>query len=302
MLAVCPGRRKVRQIQPGCGSECLDVLMSRRWFLGTVLGGLVVTGCSPAVGHTAQVSTPRSAAPEPDRHSYGSDPSQWGELYRPSGTSYGTVVVIHGGFWRSEYGADLGAPLAQDLAARGWTAWNIEYRRVGDGGGWPTTVDDVSAAIDLLSTLRVDLTTLVALGHSAGGQLAAWAAHRTRPKARITGVISQAGVLDLTTAANRQVGGTAVPDLLGGTPAQVPDRYQDASPQQHIPLSVPVRCIHARADANVPYDQSADYVAAARAKGADAALTTVPGDHFTLIDPSTPAWQAALQALTDITS
>jgi len=238
----------------------------------------------------------------PERHSYGDDPSQWGELHRPSGPSKGTAVIIHGGFWRALYTADLGTPLAQDLAARGWTAWNIEYRRVGNGGGWPTILDDVSQAIDRLATLDIDTTKLVAIGHSAGGQLATWAAHRPKAKTPLTGVISQAGVLDLTAAAERQVGGTAVQDLLGGGPTEVPERYREASPQLRLPLTVPVRCLHAHADTNVPYWQSEDYVAAATAEGADATLTTVPGDHFTLIDPTTPAWHAALTDLTELTS
>ena len=36
------------------------------------------------------------------------------------------------------YGLDLMNGLAVDLAKRGYAAWNIEYRRVGNiGGGWP---------------------------------------------------------------------------------------------------------------------------------------------------------------------
>ncbi len=60
--------------------------------------------------------------------------------------------------------------------------WNIEYRRVGDGGGWPATFEDVAAAIDHLATLDapVDLERVSILGHSAGGHLALWAAGRTR--------------------------------------------------------------------------------------------------------------------------
>ena len=95
------------------------------------------------------------------------------------------MIVIHGGFWKARYGADLGAPLAADLAARGWAAWNLEYRRVGNGGGWPATLTDVATGIDLLADLAalpglgaLDLARVVAIGHSAGGQLATWAAGR----------------------------------------------------------------------------------------------------------------------------
>jgi acetyl esterase/lipase len=254
-------------------------------------------------------------AGEPTRHSYGTDPSQYGELFLPgSGRRPGTVVLIHGGFWRARYGAELGVPLAADLAGRGWAAWNLEYRRVGNGGGWPTTFDDVAAGIDRLSELKqsgadLDLDRVVAIGHSAGGQLATWAASRAElppgapgaaPKVRLTGVIAQAGVLDLARAAREQVGGRAVPGMMGATPEEVPERYQLASPQQRLPLSVPVRCVHGRADQKVPFEQSADYVKSAVAAGSDASLIEVPGDHFALIDPATPAWRAVLDLLAQL--
>ncbi|MDQ2956089.1 MAG: S9 family peptidase [Actinomycetota bacterium] len=290
---------------------------SRRVVLGALAAsGLgLLTGCAGSAGtrQTDPVQPPAAssatAGPAPARHHYGSDPSQWGELYLPDGPKRaGTAIVIHGGFWRAEYGADLGAPLAADLAARGWTAWNLEYRRVGIGGGWPNTLTDIAAGIDYLAGLlpASDLHRVVAIGHSAGGQLAAWAAHRGKlaagepgaaPKVRLSAVVSQAGVLDLVSAATDGVGGTAVADLLGGSPAAVPERYRIASPQAHLPLAVPVRCIHATADTNVPYSQSVNYVRAAKRAGGDADLVQVPGDHFTLIDTSAPAWQAVLRLL-----
>jgi len=84
------------------------------------------------------------------RYDYGQDPSQWGELFLPdlpAGRKHrGVVVVIHGGYWRSTYGAELGEPLARDLAEHGMAAWNLEYRRAGNGGGWPGTFQDILAA------------------------------------------------------------------------------------------------------------------------------------------------------------
>jgi acetyl esterase/lipase len=255
------------------------------------------------------------------RYSYGSDESQYGELYLPvtgSGVARrpGTVVVIHGGFWRARYAADWGAPLAADLAARGWVAWNLEYRRVGNGGGWPATLADVAAGIDLLADLSalpevggLDLDRVVAIGHSAGGQLATWAAARpglprdapgSAPRVRVTGVIAQAAVLDLIRGAADGLSGTAVPDFLGGLPEQVGERYRLASPSAHLPLAVPVRCLHARDDDTVPFSQSVDYVRAARAAGDDAGLVEVDGGHFGVVDPATPAWQAALDLLPDL--
>jgi acetyl esterase/lipase len=65
------------------------------------------------------------------RHSYGDHPSQFGELHEGGDD---VAVLIHGGFWRARYGLDLERDIAADLVARGWTVWNIEYRRMGDGG------------------------------------------------------------------------------------------------------------------------------------------------------------------------
>ena len=130
-------------------------------------------------------------------HCYGDDPSQYGELYGEGPVA----VLIHGGFWKAQYGLDLEVALAQDLAGRGWAAWNIEYRRLGNGGGVPETLDDVAAAIDALADIDgVDLSRVVAIGHSAGGHLAAWSATRENPRVPLTGVVSQAGVLDLQRA------------------------------------------------------------------------------------------------------
>jgi len=243
---------------------------------------------------------------------YGPDPAQVGELYRPvAAPRAGTVVIVHGGFWRARYDLSLGRPLARDLAGRGHTVWNVEYRRVGAGGGWPNTFADVAAAIDHLDTLDVDTSAVVAVGHSAGGHLATWAAGRGglpdaapggTPAVRLTGVVSQAGVLDLAGGAGAHVGGRAILDLLGALPADAPQRYALADPLQNVPLDVPVVCLHSRRDAQVPFAQSEAYVAAARACGGEARLVETAGDHFTLIDPRHPDWAAARDAIAALLS
>jgi acetyl esterase/lipase len=235
--------------------------------------------------------------PGPARHAYGSDPSQFGELYRPSGAAHrGTVVVIHGGFWRCAY----------DLSLGGLTAWNLEYRRVGNGGGWPGTLVDIAAGIDALGELDVDTSRVVAVGHSAGGHLAVWSAGRAAlpagapgaaPRIRVTGVVSQAGVLDLAAAAAAGVGTGAVTGFLGGPPSQVPARYAVADPIAQVPLDAAVLCVHSRSDREVPFAQSTAYVAASTAAGGRAALHETTGDHFALIDPAAADWQIVRAAL-----
>jgi acetyl esterase/lipase len=244
-------------------------------------------------------------------HRYGRHTDQFGELWLPAGgpSATGTVVLLHGGFWRARYSASLGWPLAVDLVGRGYAVWNLEYRRVGKGGGWPATFTDVAAGIDLLATLAVDTSRLVAVGHSAGGHLAVWAAGRTglpprapgaRPGVELTGVVSQAGALWLADCARTGVGGSAAVELMGGTPAELPDAYRLADPTTAIPLGVPVVCAHSRADDEVPFAQSVRYVEAARAAGATARLLETPGDHYTLIDPASADWALVLDALADL--
>jgi acetyl esterase/lipase len=273
--------------------------MLRRTLLG--LPALGVAGALlAACGEDAPVSEPdEPERPGGRRIDYGADPSQYGELSLPEGTPRGVVVVIHGGFWKSAYDASLGRPLAAGLAAGGWGAWNLEYRRVGDGGGAPATFDDVAAGIDRLADLDLDLSTVVTLGHSAGGHLAAWAATRGRggawpERVPVTAVVSQAGVLDLRAAADDGLGGGAVRALLGHEPTDADDRYD---PLRQLPAGVPLWCVHGRDDAIVPLSQSASYVDAALAAGDRAELVEVDGDHFVVIDPASAAWARILGIL-----
>lgn len=270
---------------------------------GVTAGGLVLAACAgrqPTVG----TSSPPRLADGPERLAYGRDPSQFAELHRPTGESRGVVVVIHGGFWLDAFDLTLGTPLALDLAGLGWTALNIEYRRVGNGGGVPATLDDVAAAIDLLADARdLDLDTVVTLGHSAGGHLAAWAAARGRfdawqpVRVPVTHVVAQAGVLDLRSGYQDQLGNGAVEAFLGHPPTDVDDAVD---PFRQIPLDQPMWCVHGVDDPIVPLSQSQGYVTAAVAAGAAAELVQVTGDHFVLIDPASQAWVATVDVLDGI--
>jgi acetyl esterase/lipase len=213
------------------------------------------------------------------RHNYGSDPSQYGVLYGEGPVA----VLIHGGFWKAEYGLELMDALAADLTARGWAAWNIEYRRLGNGGGVPYTLDDVAAAIDHLDQLPgVDLSRVVTIGHSAGGHLAAWAATRDHHRVAVTGVVSQAGVLDLERARELRLSNGVVERFLRGQPIDV------ASPIERLPLGVPALLTHGGRDDIVPVEISERF---ARASGASL-IVEPEEDHFGHLDPENPLWKA----------
>ena len=240
-------------------------------------------------------------------HRYGSDRSQRGDLHLPSGAGpHPVIVLIHGGSWRKRYGRAVMRALAADLVKRGSAVWNIEYRRVGNGGGVPQTFADVAAAIDRLHGLHpaLDLSRVHVLGHSAGGQLALWAAGREalptgapgaiagRPRVPIAGAISLAGVCDLA-GAYREWHGGAVRALMGGSPERLPERYEVADPLRRVPLAMPVLLVHGVLDETVSVRQSRTYASAAREAGAEVELVEIAGEagaHRAFVYPRGAAW------------
>ena len=157
-------------------------------------------------------------------------------------------MLLHGGAWQAMYGVSELDPLAERLTALGFVTWNVEYRRIGEGGGVPNTLLDVAAAIDRLGGdgLPAGITDrVVLLGHSAGGHLSAWAASRTpatpggAPLVRPRGAISLAGILELTRGGNDPSLASTVSDFVGGGPAQVPERYAVADPEKLLPAACP---------------------------------------------------------------
>jgi acetyl esterase/lipase len=128
---------------------------------------------------------------------------------------------------------------------------------------------------------------VAAIGHSAGGHLAVWAAGRSKlpagapgagPAVELAGAISLAGVLDLGAAAREKIGNGAGTHP-GGRAVRAP-----------------------RADDRVPFAESVTYVAAAQAAGQDAQLLEAGGDHFSLADITSPAWPIVINALEEMMS
>jgi acetyl esterase/lipase len=213
-------------------------------------------------------------------------------------------VVVHGGYWRARYDRSLMTELCLDLANRGLAAWNLEYRRVGSGGGWPETFEDVAAGVDALAQLdaALDLEHVVAVGHSAGGHLAFWAATRptlpngapgARPLVRVGAAVSQAGILDLLLAVHLMPSAEPTRALLGD-PDEHADRYELASPRERVPLGIPQMVLHGARDETVSIRIATSYADAARAAGDACELVVLSGTgHFEHIDAGSPAWHVA---------
>jgi acetyl esterase/lipase len=241
------------------------------------------------------------------RFEYGDGPMQYGVLRPAQGDPSGTVVLIHGGFWRGtpDY-FDGPTPLAEALVARGWHVWQIEYRQLPNGGGWPATLEDAAAGVEHLavaaSALGLDPGPVVPVGHSAGGHLAVWALSRPGGVLPLAGAISLAGVLDLRLGEREAIGRGAVAGFLGGSSSDHPERYAAADPAARIVPDAPVRIVHGRQDDVVPMNQSESYVDAARRAGQDASIAVVDADHMAVIDPGHPAFDALLAALDEVTA
>ncbi|HEU5332722.1 MAG TPA: alpha/beta hydrolase [Actinocrinis sp.] len=253
----------------------------------------------------ARLTSPAGPGP---RVPYGDDPEQFGELWPSPGGP--VVVLLHGGFWRARYRLDIMNALAADLQQRGYSVWNLEYRRADSaGGGWPGTFEDISAGVAALTALAgpgphgLDLRAMTVIGHSAGGHLGLWLAaggggprRREHPRPALT--IGLAPVSDLVLAHRLGLSEDAAAGLLGRTPDEDPGRYREASPLALLPLGGRQVIVHGTADDAVPFAMSAGYAAAARAAGDRCDLVELPGGgHLELIDPASAAWSAVLEWL-----
>ena len=281
-----------------------------------------------ATGSPSSLMTPQDlqALPsrEPDhRVAYGKDSSQYGELRVPAGAGpHPVAILVHGGCFKAAYAntRDL-APMADRLKSDGIATWNIEYRRLGEpGGGWPGTYLDAGRAVDHLRTLaeqhRLDLGRVVIVGHSAGGHLAMWAAARSRlPTSSplyvadplpVRGVIDLAGPVDMTAHIQGYEAlcrDTVITSLIGGTPATVPQRYEQASPIRLLPFGVPQVLVAGDHEDFVPLPLMETYVDAAGRAGDTVRLVVIPGaGHFEIASPGASAWptvESAIRSLLD---
>jgi acetyl esterase/lipase len=204
------------------------------------------------------------------------------------------LIMIHGGFWRPAYDRLHVRPFTEALSDAGYTVAAPEYRRV--PGDPDATCSDVRVALHLLPTeLRGSHDgRVIVLGHSAGGHLALWAA-AAAPAPGLIATLGLAAVADLAGADRERLGSGAVTAFLGGPAASRPD----LDPTRCASASTAVTLVHGARDAVVPLRLATAYTAAHRT----ASLVEVPyAGHFDLIDPSSTAWPAVLDALGEAAS
>jgi acetyl esterase/lipase len=234
--------------------------------------------------------------PAAARFAYGAEPKQFGDLRVPRGGGpFPLAVVMHGGNWKALYNLIHTGHACIALAAAGIATWNIEYRAVGDvDGGWPASGDDVARGIDFVEELAerypLDRERVVLVGHSAGGQLALWAAKRVKLP-----VLGLAAVSNLRERASHEGRDGAAARFMGGMPEELHERYAEASPLELLPLGCRQILVHGDRDADVPYAMSVRY---AEAAGAEAELVTLRrAGHFEPIDPLAQEWPRTIESV-----
>ncbi|MGM0931210.1 MAG: alpha/beta hydrolase family protein [Actinomycetota bacterium] len=227
---------------------------------------------------------------------YGPDASQHVVCWNPAGRAapVGLALLVHGGYWRAQFDASLMAPMAADLASRGWAVANIEYRRGAAVSTWPEPHEDVDAAIRAVTESRWAQELpgpRAAIGHSVGGQLVLLS------RAPVDALVALAPVTDVARTYEENLAERAVVEYFG---AGRHDVYSEASPVRQRPRSLPTLVVHGDADVRVPLEHTSDFVRQARTHGAWIELRVEPGmDHVQLIDPQAGHWAGVLTWMTE---
>lgn len=168
-------------------------------------------------------------------------------VYRPLTTGkYPAIITIYGGAW--QFGTpDNNETFNCYMANQGYSVIAIDYRHAPQYH-FPAQLEDVQAALSYIQShaheLEIDTERIALMGRSSGAQLAALAAYHleTMP---IRAVVNYYGPVDLKEGYHD----LPFPDplnirailraFLAGTPDEVPELYQEASPIRYIKSDLP---------------------------------------------------------------
>ncbi|MFM7377503.1 MAG: alpha/beta hydrolase family protein [Erythrobacter sp.] len=275
---------------------------------------LLLAACSPA---TAPEEAP--AAVQPNNATFGTDanlaasepdailryathPRGFAELRLPAGKGpFPLAVIYHGGCWKTGIASQAYmGPLATRWQQLGIATLNVDYREVGDGGGWPGSFADWEASAELIDMVAakhpIDRARVTLVGHSAGALPAQWLARDdgsegpvgARSALKVRGAIVLDGpgdVGDEQPAFDALCQFSAVEPFIGD---EAPRRLAALSPATHAPQLAELLFVQAKLPA-----PSAATLAALGHEGARVAVRENPGaSHFAIITPGNPVYEA----------
>jgi acetyl esterase/lipase len=255
--------------------------------------------------------------PEPSAHiAYGAAPSQYAELFLPKGEGpFPVALLVHGGCWTVEFGGIRQMRnMAGALAASGIAVWNVEYRRVEEGGDYPGMYLDMEAAIARLAAeaphYRLDTRRIVAIGHSAGGQLVQWIAGRDRLPVTsplyqrdflpIRQIVSLGGLADLRHEKDliKSSCDRDVVELTGEPGPERADVYADTNAAELMPNGSTTVLINGQLDRVSPPRTASAYAERARQAGDRAETLVLPdASHYDEVAATSPSWKLVLPVI-----
>ena len=279
---------------------------------------VLAAACTPATPAPEEASTPV----QPNNATYGTDANLpasepdallryadhargFAELRLPRGDGpFPLAVIYHGGCWKTGIASQAYmAPLATRWQQLGIATLNVDYREVGDGGGWPGSFADWAASEKLIDEVAarypVDRARVTLVGHSAGGLPALWLAAsqgadgpvgaREALAARAAIVLDGPGDVGAERPAfDALCQFSAVDPFMGGEPQRFPERYKAISPSTVTPRLAEVLFVQAKLPA-----PSAATLGAIGADGAKVSVRENVGQsHFAIITPGNPVHDA----------
>lgn len=172
-------------------------------------------------------------------------PDSWpapvmGDLYQPKKTSPAPgILLVHGGGWTGKDGRWQMNGIAKKLVKRGYVVMNVTYR-LAPRWTYPAPVEDLQEAVKWMranaAEKGIDADRIAVFGYSAGGYLAALTGLIEGPEnSRIRAIVAGGAPSDLTF----YPGGDLVPQFLGGTQQQIPERFREASPVNYVTRKSP---------------------------------------------------------------
>jgi len=208
------------------------------------------------------------------------------DLYLPrKADKHAVVLMVHGGGWASRDREDM-AEISEKLTQHGYAVLNVSYR-FAPAHTYPAQLLDLRQALKWLAVnadrYNMDLERINVWGYSSGAHLGALLASYDFDETGliegypevpgIRAVVAGGTPADLSKYSRSPV----VMRFLGGSRAELPDLYAEASPISHVSADdPPVFLYHGKLDLMVTVDQATDYYAALRANGVEAELYVNP--------------------------